>query len=138
MLGGEIIQNLELWIAKWQNYSDVTDRPVFTKKSEKATREQFNKVRHASDDPPNMEMHKEIPPGPMSTHYLPKWQSLHAESDLEKLHDIFTHLANTGMNKDLASTLTLGGTAQNNVNCRWKAQINKTKSKVPMLTHLGY
>jgi hypothetical protein len=59
-----------------------------------------------------MEMYKEIPPGPMSTYNLPKWQSLRAESALEKFHEFLAHLTNTGTNKDLADTLTLGGAAK--------------------------
>jgi hypothetical protein len=124
--GNEMIHNLQLWIETWKSYSDATGRPVFSRNTEKSTREQFNKVSYASD-PPNMEMYKEIPPGPMSTHNLPKWQSLRAESALEKFHEFLAHLANTGTNKDLADTLTLGGTAKNNVKCRWKHHVNQKK-----------
>jgi hypothetical protein len=74
-----------------------------------------------------MAMYRIIPPGKSLTHQLPKWLSNRPESGLEKFHEFLAHLANTGSRKVLADALTLGGTANHNVEARWKEQVNKQK-----------
>jgi hypothetical protein len=70
----------------------------------------------------NLAMYQRIPPGPRSTHGLSKWKCDRPESPaLEKFHELMAHFGNTGMEKELADTLTLGGTAEYNVKQRWKA-----------------
>jgi hypothetical protein len=66
-------------------------------------------------------MYQQIPPGPRSTHGLSKWKCDRPESLLEKFHELMAHFGNTGIEKELADTLTLGGTTEYNVKQRWKA-----------------
>jgi hypothetical protein len=42
--GNEMMHNLQLWIETWKSHSDATGHPVFSQKTEKSTREQFNKA----------------------------------------------------------------------------------------------
>ena len=51
-------------------------------------------------------------------HQLPKWQSNRPESGLEKFTEFLAHLANTGSGKELADSLSVGGTADHNVKAR--------------------
>ena len=69
-------------------------------------------------------MYHKIPAGKRSTHKLPKWASLRPESRLEKFHELLAHMANSGMNAGLSDALTLGGTSEHNIKCRWKHFVN--------------
>ena len=127
IFGGATIQhNLSKWIDDWKNRTDWKGRPVFTARTEKVARDQLCKVQHVSDVP-GLEMYREVPPGPRTTHGLSKWLSDRPEAALEKYHEYLAHLANTGSNPDLADPLTLGGTAEFNVKQRWKSWLNKKK-----------
>jgi hypothetical protein len=115
-----------LWIEEFRNQKDQSERPVFTRNTEKVATEQLKKVHHSSDIP-GMDMYQEILPGPRSTHGLSKWRCDRPESPLEKFHELLAHFGNSGMNRVLADTLTLGGTTEFNIKMRWKAEINKRK-----------
>ena len=117
---------LNLWMEEFKDSKDISGKPVFTRNTEKVTTEQLKKVHHASDVP-GMDMYQKIPPGPRSTHGLPKWKCDRPESPLEKFHELLAHFGNSGMNRKLADTLTLGGTTEYNVKMRWKAKINKRR-----------
>ena len=117
---------LKLWIEEFKDEKDQRGKPVFTRNTEKVATEQLKKVHHASDVP-GMDMYQEILPGPRSTHGLSKWKCDRPESPLEKFHELLAHFGNSGMNKGLADTLTLGGTTEFNCKMRWKAIINKRK-----------
>jgi hypothetical protein len=117
---------LNLWIEEFKNEKDQSGKAVFTQNTEIVAIEQLKKVRHA----PNvtgMDMYQEILPGPRSTHGLSEWKCDRPESPLEKLHEVLAHFGNSGMNKILANTLTLGGTTKFNIRMRWKAKVNKWK-----------
>jgi len=88
--------------------------------------EQVGKVGWASD-PADKEMYVKIPPGPRSTHNLPKWSSDRAESALEKFHELLAHYGNTRTSKILADIIAMGGVAEWNVVCRWKEHVNRAK-----------
>jgi hypothetical protein len=83
-------------------------------------------------------MYSKIPPGPRSTHQLPKWQAERPESPLERFHELLAHFANTGTNPELADALCLRGTTEYNVVCRYKLQINKAKLQGQDLPHPRY
>ena len=123
-----IICNLQQWIVDFQGLSDDLGKGVFTQKTVAVTREQFKKVEHAIEHETEV-VYTEIPPGPKSTHGLSKWQSNRPESPLEKFHELLAHFANSGTNCRLADALTLRGTAEWNVVCRWKQHINSLKLK---------
>jgi hypothetical protein len=126
ILPGEV-QRLRLnsWVEDFKNEKDQRGKPVFTRNTEKVATEQLKKVHHTSD--PDMDMYQKIPPGPRSTHGLSKWKCDRPESPLEFFHGLLAHFGNSGMNKRLSDTLTLGGTAEFNCKMRWKAKINKQK-----------
>ncbi len=126
MPGATQRHRLNLWIEEFKNERDQRDKPVFTRNTEKVATEQLKKVHHASDVP-GMDMYQEILPGPRSTHGLSKWKCDRPESPLEKFHELLAHFGNSGMNKTLADTPTLGGTTQFNIRMRWNAAINKRK-----------
>jgi hypothetical protein len=117
-----IRHRLTIWLNEFKNATDERGKSVFSKNTEKVALEQFKKVRHVSDVP-NLAMYQRIPPGPRSTHGLSKWKCDRPESPLEKFHELMAHFGNTGMEKELADTLTLGGTTEYNVKQRWKATI---------------
>jgi hypothetical protein len=121
-----IKDGLERWVVEFENAKDSLGRPLFTRNTAKIAREQINKVKWVQD-PPNMDMYREIPAGKKSTHQLPKWLSNRPESGLEKFHELLAHLANTGCGKELADALTLGGTADHNIKARWREFVNKQK-----------
>jgi hypothetical protein len=118
--------NLQKWITSYKDVVDPSGRPVFTKNTVKVTEDQLEKVGHVVDVG-GIEMYQEIPPSTKSTHNLPKWQSNRPESSLEHVHGFLAHFPNTGMNKRMADTLTLGGAAEYNVKQRWKCGINEKK-----------
>jgi hypothetical protein len=124
--GAIIADGIERWIVEFCDKTDSLGRPLFTRNTKKIAQEQTKKVKWVQD-PPNMKMYREIPPGKRSTHQLPKWLSNRPESGLEKFHEFLAHLANTGSGKELADALTLGGTANHNVKARWKEQVNKQR-----------
>ena len=129
ILGGATIKhNLSRWIVEWRDKTDLNGRSVFTASTKKATRNQFNKVKHVSDVP-GLDMYRKIPAGPRSKHGLPKYLSDRPEAALEKFHEFLAHVANTGSNPDLADPLTLGGTCDFNTKCRWRAWLNDKKTK---------
>ena len=70
---------------------------------------------------------RKLPPPPKSKHHLPKWQSLRPEAALEKTHKFLVHLANTGTNSELADIIIMGGIAEFNVQCRFKAMTNSCR-----------
>jgi hypothetical protein len=124
--GATIGHNLSKWIDEFKSRTDTTGRPVFSQRTIKVAVEQMKKVKHASDHP-GVQMYTRIPPGPRSTHGLSKWHSDRPESPLEKFHELLAHFANTRTNPDLADGLSLGGTTEYNVKCRWKAHVNNRK-----------
>jgi hypothetical protein len=127
ILPGNIqIQRLNSWIIDFKDAQDQSGKPVFTRNTEKVATEQLKKVQHTSDVP-GLAMYQEIPPGPRSTHGLSKWKCDRPESSLELFHGLMANYGNSGMNKRLADTLILGGTAEFNCKMRWKAKINKRK-----------
>ena len=127
ILPGTTIQHrLYLWIQEYKDATDQKGKSIFTRNTEKVATEQLKKVEHVTDVE-NTEMYQEIPPGPRSTHGLSKWKCDRPESPLEKFHELMAHFGNTGMSKQLADTLTLGGTAEYNVKQRWKARVNKMR-----------
>jgi hypothetical protein len=127
ILAGPVIADaIERWIVDYSNKVDSLGRPLFTRNTEKVAKEQTLKVKWVQD-PPNMDMYRQIPAGKKSTHQLSKWQSNRPESGLEKFHEFLAHLANTGCGKELADALTLGGTADHNIKARWREDVNKNK-----------
>ena len=124
--GTTIEMNLERWIGQYKNATDDAGRSLFTRRTEKIAVEQIKKVKYVSD-PPTQNMYKRIPPGPRSSHNLPKWKSTRPESNLEKFHERLAHLANTGCKPKLADAITLRGTAEYNVSCRWREFVNRRK-----------
>ena len=72
-------------------------------------------------------MYKKIPPGPGSTHGLPRWESVRPESSLEKAHEFIAHYANTGTSTELADVLTLGGIAAHNLKRRFRRTIHNLR-----------
>ena len=121
--GAKIEHQIALCIVEFKNSKNDTGRSLFTKNTEKVATEQLKKVQYASD-PVGVEMYHKIPAGKRSTHKLPKWASLRPESRLEKFHELLAHMANSGMNAGLSDALTLGGTAEHNIKCRWKHFVN--------------
>ena len=121
-----IQHRLSDWLTEFQELTDESGRSVFTRNTQKVTKEQLKKVQHVADVP-NMKMYQRIPPGPRSTHGLSKWKCDRPESPLEKFHELMAHFGNTGMHRKLADTLTLGGTTEYNVKQRWKARINQQR-----------
>jgi hypothetical protein len=118
--------NLQRWIVEFEDATDSSGRSLFTRNTKKVAIEQLKKVKHVSD-PVGVPMYTKIPPGPRSLHNLPKWKSNRPESLLEKFHELLAHLANTGTNPALADAITLRGTAEHNVRCRWKMFVNNKK-----------
>ena len=115
-----IIQTrLKDWVTTYRDAADDQGRPVFTRKTVQVTEEQHKKVQLVSDVR-DVESYARIDPGPGSRHNLPKWKSKRPESSLERVHGFLAHFGNTGMNKRLADTLTLGGAAEYNMKQRWK------------------
>lgn len=139
-----VIQNLSSWLMKWKNKSDANDqelcpnyrspcpdfcpnyRPQKKNPTEKAIQEQKNKVQYVADVP-QFNPYRKLLPGPKSKHQLPTYVSARPESHLEGFHKIFAHFANTGMKRELADTLTLGGMADNNVDVRHRLQRSNTE-----------
>jgi hypothetical protein len=124
--GDTQIHRLNSWIEDFKNVKDQNGKPVFTRNTEKVATEQLKKVHHTSDVP-NLNMYQEIPPGPRSTHGLSKWKCDRPESPLEQFHGLLAHFANSGTNKRLSDTVTLGGTTEFNCKMRWKAKINERR-----------
>ena len=115
-----IIQTrLKDWVTTYKDAVDLLGRPVFTRKTVHVTVEQLKKVPLVSDVI-DVESYERIDPGPGSRHNLPKWKSKRPESSLEQVHGFLAHFGNTGMNKQIADTLTLGGAAEYNLKQRWK------------------
>jgi hypothetical protein len=109
---------LDLWILKYNNAKDLNGRAVFTRNTEKVTREQMTKVKYVCDNP-DIDYYQKIPAGPRTTHGLPKWRSNRSESALEKAHEAQAHYGNTGMKPELFDVITLRGVARTNVRRRW-------------------
>jgi hypothetical protein len=107
-----------LWIDEFENAKDQTGKTVFTRNTKKVATEQLKKVHNASNVP-GMDMYQEIVPGPRSTHDSLKWKCDRPESPLEKFHELLAHFGNSGMNRGLCDTLTLGGTTEFNYKMHW-------------------
>ncbi len=101
--------HLNFWIEEFKNEKDQSGKPVFPQNTKKVAAKQLKKVHHASDVP-GMDMYQEILPGPRLTHGLSKWKCNRPRSPLETFHELLAHFGNSGMNKILGDTLTLGGT----------------------------
>jgi hypothetical protein len=127
-LGPSINYSLSKWIEDCKDLADDTGRQAFTNTTIKAVNNQLEKVEHA-EDPNQIEMYTEIPAGKASSHGLPKWQSKHPESALEKGHESLAHYANGGCAPEFADILTLGGMAAHNVQRRWICKLNSLKLK---------
>ena len=122
--GATINHKLSLWIDTWEDKKDFVGKSVFTRDTLKTTREQANKVSFANDVE---NMYNRIPPGPKSTHGLPKWQSTRPESSLEKYHEKLANFGNGGTNKKRTHLLILRGTCAWNCKMRWRYEINRRK-----------
>jgi hypothetical protein len=127
-LGPSVNFSLSKWIDECKDLADDTGRQAFTNTTIKAVNNQLEKVEHA-EDPNEIDMYTEIPAGKASSHGLPKWQSKHPESALEKGHESLAHYANGGCAPQLADILTLGGMAAHNVQRRWICKLNELKLK---------
>jgi hypothetical protein len=103
-------------ISPQENEKDQSGKPVFTQNTKRVPTEQLKKVHHASDVP-GMDMYQEILPGPRSTHGLSKWKCDRPKSPLEKLLELLAHFGNSGMNKGLSDSLTLGDTTEFDCKC---------------------
>jgi hypothetical protein len=127
-LGPSINYSLSQWVADCKDLADDTGRQAFTHTTIKAVNNQLDKVVHA-EDPNEIDLYMEIPAGKASSHGLPKWQSKHPESALEKGHESLAHYANGGCAPEFADILTLGGMAAHNVQRRWICKMNELKLK---------
>jgi hypothetical protein len=118
MLPEEICKlRLHCWREKFKATKDQDGRPLFTRDTEKASKEQESKVQFITDHPA-MNPYREIPPGPRSKHGLSTWLSKRPESHLENFHKSLAHFANTNMNPGLSDCLSIRGGAENNVAIR--------------------
>ena len=115
----ENIARLKLnnWREEYKDKIDNSDRPLFTRDTEKISKEQENKVQYIADNA-NFDAYREIPPGPRSKHNLSTWQSKRPEAHLENFHKSLAHFANVNMSVGLANCLTMRGAAENNVAVR--------------------
>jgi hypothetical protein len=117
---------LHNWIEEFKDGVDIAGRPPFTRNAEKIATEQLKKAHHASDVP-GVSMCQETSPGPRSTHGLSKWKCKRPESPLEAFHAFLANCGDTGMQCELADTVTLGGSMEFNVKMRWKHSMNNKK-----------
>ena len=114
------VQNLDNWIKDFASRKDGKGRSVFTRETEAVTKEQMKKVEYVADIEDNdTNTYQEIKAGPRSTHFLSKWKTIRPESFLEAFHEFLAHFANTSMRKELADDLSMRGTCEWNVKCRW-------------------
>jgi hypothetical protein len=105
-----MVAKLKDWLSVWREAKDEIGRPVFLGETEKATRNQFEKVRYVLDSE-NAAPYRAEPPSSRSAHGLTKWVSNRPESSLEKFHELLANYANTGCRENLAEALVLQGTA---------------------------
>ena len=126
-LTGSVIQaRLKRLIATFFPRRTTEIRPVFNETTKKTIENQQSKVAFLSD-PELIDMYIKVPPGPRTTHNLPKWISIRPESALEKAHEALAHMANGGMTPDNADILTLGGVSRRNEDARWRFHQNNRK-----------
>ena len=121
----DIICRLQDWISKYKDKKDQWDQPVFTPVVEKATRDQFPNIKYvlASE---KATTYSEVPGPKILGHpNLKTWKSNHPESALEYFHLLLAHYGNGGMNRRLADCLNLRGTAEYNLQCRWKMHVRR-------------
>lgn len=124
--GATIKQALEEWIIAWNTRSDEMGRFVFTRNTEKTTRDQYLKVPLASDVP-GLQMYQEVPAGSLSSHGLSKFYSNRPESHLEQFHQWLAHYANTNSAPEFSDPINLGSIADHNIKARWKYNIKEKK-----------
>lgn len=111
--------NLGKWLEKYKGRRDPDGRYLFSRDTEKTTKEQFSKVCFIQD-PPGMDMYEIVPPGPRTSHNLSTKLSKRPEPTLEKFHELMAHMGNTGQSPDLADALTMRGACEYNVKCRYR------------------
>jgi hypothetical protein len=132
-----MVAKLKDWLSVWREAKDKIGRPVFSRETEKATRNQFEKVRYVLDSE-NAATYRAEPPSSRSAHGLTKWVSNRPESSLEKFHELLANYANTGCREDLAEALLLRGTAEYNVGQRWKYQNHQKRYNGATPNHPKY
>ena len=123
-----ISYRLSCWIQEFKDAEDASGRSIFTRNTEKVALEQLKKVQYALD-PADTMMYRKIPPGPGSTHGLPKWESVCPELSPEKAHEFIAHYANTGTSTGLADALTLGGIAAHNLKRRFHQYVANLRNE---------
>jgi hypothetical protein len=124
ILSPPLIQNrLSGWMLDWLDQKDACQNELFGYKTTQAINEQLTKTFWVSD-PQDITMYKPIPAARNAKHKLPKWHSNRPESALEKFHEALATYANGGTGRELADVLTLSGTSDHNIRCRWKEHQN--------------
>jgi hypothetical protein len=114
------------WSNKFKDMKDSDGKSLFSRDTEKVALEQTKKIEYIQDLK-EIDMYRELPPGPRSTHGLSRWLSSRPESALEKFHELLAHFGNTGMASGLSDCLTLRGTAEHNMRCRHKHRLQQTR-----------
>jgi hypothetical protein len=114
------------WTNKFKDLKDMNGKSLFSRDTEKVAIEQTKKVQYIQDLE-GIDMYRQLPPGPRSTHGLPRWHSLRPESSLEKFHELLAHFGNTGMAPGLSDTLSIKGTAEHSVGSRHKQEVQKAR-----------
>ena len=115
------------WVEKYEGINDENGKDLFSTKTKKTVLEQCRKIDHVQDVP-GVDMCIPMPPCSNATIPLTQWVSKRRpESWLEKFHELVMHLASTETNAELADVITLGGVANHNMKCRWKAHVNRKK-----------
>ena len=89
----------------------------------------YTSTPRSPDPSTSLDYSLKIPAGKASSHGLPKWQSKHPESTLEKGHESLAHYANGGCAPEFADILTLRGMAAHNIQRRWICKMNDIKLK---------
>ena len=124
----EVRTKLDIWTAWVKGQVDDKGDPLVqnSQKMDDIIKDQKNIAMYLQD-PIGIEMYQEIKPGPRAskTHGMSTWKSLRPESFLEYFHQLLAHFANTGMNKKLADTITMRGTAEYNVSARFRTAVER-------------
>jgi hypothetical protein len=71
------------WSNKFKDMKDSDGKSLFSRGTEKVALEQTKKIKYIQDLE-EIDMYRELPPGPRSTHRLSRWLSCQPESALEK------------------------------------------------------
>ena len=136
-----IVAKLDIWFCEYKATASsgkaaaggqrdpVYDVTLFTPETKLAVEAGKKTAEHVPDKIPRADIYRKVGAAPRTKHGLPQYRSQRGESNLECMHGLMQHFANTGMRASLSDTINIDGIASFNCRAREKVRIEKLSTE---------